>query len=120
MKNTGYDLTSGRSRAFDGGDRNKEAEMGSEITIRRSTKADIPQIEQLAQLDSRHTPVGDVLLAYVDHELRAAVEVDSGEVVADPFHPTADLVELLRMRADGLHASNGFGLRAFRHAAQAA
>ena len=120
MKNTGYDLTDGSPQTFQGGDRKKEAEMGSEITIRRSTKADIPQVARLAELDSRRTPVGDVLLAFVDHELRAAVELNSGAVVADPFRPTADLVELLRMRVDGLQRSNGFGLPTFRHAAQAA
>lgn len=94
--------------------------MNREITIRRSTKADVPEVAQLAALDSRRLPAGDVLLAYVDHELRAAMDVDSGYAVADPFHHTADLVELLRLRAGGLEHSGGFGLRAFRHAAQAA
>jgi hypothetical protein len=120
MENTGYDLTGGSSRSFHGRDRRKEAEMSSEITIRRSTKADIPRIEQLAELDSRRRPAGNVLLAFVDHELRAAVDVDAGDVLADPFHHTADLVELLWMRADTFQHSNGFGLRSFRHAAQAA
>ena len=31
----------------------------------------------------------------------AAVEVDSGAAIADPFRPSADLVELLRLHARG-------------------
>ena len=42
--------------------------MNHEITIRPSTKADLPEIAQLAALDSRHSPAGDALLAFVDHE----------------------------------------------------
>jgi hypothetical protein len=118
--NTGYDLTGNRPRPFQGKDRQKEADMNREITIRPSTKADLPEIAQLAALDSRHSPAGDALLAFVDHELRAAVDLDSGDAVADPFHHTADLVELLRLRANGLEQTSGFGWRAFRHAAQAA
>ena len=39
------------------------------------------------------------LLARVDGELRAAVGVD-GETLADPFHPTAEIVTLLRLAAE--------------------
>ena len=34
-----------------------------------------------------------------DGEIRAAVAVESGRAIADPFRPTADLVALLRARA---------------------
>jgi hypothetical protein len=120
MKNTGYDLTSGTARTFHQSDWHKEAEMGNEITIRQSTDADLQEVARLAELDSRRRPVGDVLLAFVDDELRAAVDLDSGEAVADPFHPTAELVELLRMSAGQPERASGFGLRGFRHAAETA
>jgi hypothetical protein len=120
MKNTGYALTASAAEAFYGGDREKEAEMGSEIMIRPSTEADRLAIVRLAELDSRSAPTGDVLLAFVDDELRAAVGLGSGDAVADPFHPTAELVELLRMSAGQPEHTTGFGLRAFRHAAEAA
>ena len=94
--------------------------MGNEITIRHSTDADLQEIARLAELDSRQRPVGHVLLAFVDDELRAAVDLGSGEAVADPFHPTAELIELLRMSAGQPERTSGFGLRSFRHAAQAA
>jgi hypothetical protein len=40
-----------------------------------------------------------VLLAEVDGQLRAALALTDGTVVADPFHPTADVIDLLRARA---------------------
>ena len=74
--------------------------MKDSITIRHSTEADEREIRRLAQLDDRRAPKGASLLAYVDGELRAAVPLaGAGEAVADPFHLTGDVVELLRMRA---------------------
>jgi hypothetical protein len=72
----------------------------SNITIRRSSEADRTDLARLAQLDSKDTPQGDQLLAYVDDELLAAVSIgDRSAAVADPFHLTNDVVELLRFRA---------------------
>lgn len=70
------------------------------ITIRRSSDADRTDLVRLAQLDGKDTPQGDQLLAYVDDELLAAVSIgDRAAAVADPFHLTNDVVELLRLRA---------------------
>lgn len=46
------------------------------------------------------TPSGDVLIAEVSPEPRAAIEVATGAAIADPFRPTAQLVELLAVRAN--------------------
>ena len=74
--------------------------MTDAITIRRSTEADQKALTRLAHLDDRRPPKGVSLLAYVDGELRAAVPLDRrGEAVADPFHLTGDVVELLRLLA---------------------
>jgi hypothetical protein len=81
--------------------------MGIEITIRRATRADLRKVAQLAALDSRHVPAGEILLAFEDDELRVALGIESGDAVADPFHHTADLVALLRMRAAGEERPNG-------------
>ncbi len=94
--------------------------MGNEITIRNATDVDRAQIARLAQLDSSEAPTGDLMLGFVDDELWAAVALDSGKTVADPFQPTAELVELLRLSAGQPERATGFGLRAFRHAAQTA
>jgi hypothetical protein len=74
----------------------------STLTIRRASDSDGGALHELAQLDSSRAPRGDVLVAEVGAELWAAVEVESGAAVADPFRPSADLVELLRFRADGM------------------
>ena len=73
--------------------------MSEPITITHSTEADVPSVLRLAALDDRRPPHGPALLAYVDGELRAAVGLLDGQAVADPFHHTADIVELLRFQA---------------------
>jgi hypothetical protein len=73
--------------------------MHEPITITHSIAADADAIRRLALLDDRRAPHGPALLAYVGGELRAAVGILDGHVVADPFHPTADIVEMLRLEA---------------------
>jgi hypothetical protein len=69
------------------------------ITIRSARASDRPQLERLAQRDSRVAPAGRLLVAETDGAIRAALSLDTGAVVADPFHPTRALVDLLRTRA---------------------
>ena len=45
-----------------------------------------------------------MLGAEVEGELRAAISIAGGELVADPFAPTNELGALLRLRADQLQA----------------
>jgi hypothetical protein len=73
--------------------------MSEAIIIRRSTDEDRPAIAELAALDSRRAPQAEALLAFIGTELRAALPLDAGEAIADPFQHTAELVELLRIRA---------------------
>jgi hypothetical protein len=73
--------------------------MSDAITITHSTSADSEDVWRLALLDDRRAPAGPALLAYVDGELRAAVGLVDGQAIADPFHPTAELVEILRFQA---------------------
>jgi hypothetical protein len=70
------------------------------ITIRHSSGMDRVAVEELAELDGRPAPVGETLLAEVDGKLWAAVGVDDGAAVADPFLPTADVLWLLQIRAE--------------------
>ena len=72
------------------------------LTIRYATTADQFAVRRLAVLDSASPPTGDVLLAEVGNELWAALSIDTGAAVADPFRPSGDMVDLLRLRADGL------------------
>lgn len=70
-----------------------------EITIRSATDADRPAVAQLARLDSSRTLHGDALLAFVDGDLRAAISLQQGVVVADPFQLAEDAIAMLRLRA---------------------
>jgi hypothetical protein len=76
------------------------------ITIRVATAADQAAVRRVAALDSAFPPTGEVLLAEAGAELWAAVSVDTGHAVADPFRPSADLVELLRLRAARLRGES--------------
>ena len=90
------------------------------VTMRVAGPGDEAAIERLAALDSQRAPRGEVLVAEVAGELRAAVGVDTGTTVADPFRPTADVVSLLRERASqvgGPRAERGPGLRLLARAA---
>ena len=73
--------------------------MTSSLVLRPATSADTVELERLAALDSARPLDGDVLLAYAGGELRAALSIDSGRSVADPFWQSADLVELLEAAA---------------------
>jgi hypothetical protein len=69
------------------------------IVIRHATDADIVALADLAILDSREPLQGPALIAEVDGTARAALDLHDGSVAADPFAPTAELVELLRLHA---------------------
>ena len=72
--------------------------MNDPLTIKHAD-ADIPPVWRLAALDDRRAPHGPALLAYVGEELRAALGLHDGQVVADPFHRTDDIVAMLRLEA---------------------
>jgi hypothetical protein len=76
------------------------------VTIRRvdTTDADRAQLVKLAELDTRVVPDGPVLGAEVDGRLVAAIAVDNGEILADPFRPTSELQAMLKLRASQVQA----------------
>jgi len=76
------------------------------VTIRRSQARDRDALERLALLDSRRLAAGELLVAEVAGELRAALPLAGGAAIADPFRPTAPLVSLLQMRAQQIRAAD--------------
>ena len=70
--------------------------MTSPLVLRPSTAADAAALERLAALDSARPLTGEVMLAHAGGDVRAALSLETGRVVADPFYPSAELVELLR------------------------
>jgi hypothetical protein len=77
------------------------------IAIRRARDADTPLLHDLAELDSRRPLAGPVLVALVEGRAWAALSLDDGRIVADPFLPTAPAVELLALRARQLQRAGG-------------
>jgi len=71
----------------------------STVVIRIATPADLDDLRRLAALDSARALLGTLLVAESDGEIRAAYSVDEGRAIADPFVPTAGLVELLKARS---------------------
>jgi hypothetical protein len=75
------------------------------VTLRYSSAADSDRLKALAELDSAQAPIGPALVAEVDGRLRAALPIDGGAPIADPFHRGTELIELLRLRAGQLGRS---------------
>ena len=69
-------------------------------TIRSARSSDAGHLQRLAGLDSQPEIVGPALIAEVDHEPWAAVELRSGRTVADPFRPSAEIAAFARARAN--------------------
>lgn len=82
------------------------------ITIRRARPGDGAALRRLAERDTAPAPSGGMLVAVIDGQIRAAVSISAGDTIADPFHPTAELVALLSARASQLRGSRGSGLSA--------
>ena len=88
----------------------------AEITIRRLDRnADAVALARLAGKDTRPAPQGETMGAFVDGELHAAISIESGRVIADPFKPTSELRKLLEVRVGQMRgASHGRRRRVVR------
>ena len=69
------------------------------VVVRVAESADCAALLRLAALDSASVPGGSLAVAEVCGELVAAVPVNGGRAIADPFPPTASLVEMLEVWA---------------------
>jgi hypothetical protein len=68
------------------------------LTIRRARAEDDQALRPLAIIDSALPLTGDVLVAQLDGAVVAAISLTDGRSIADPFRPSADTVEILRLR----------------------
>ena len=68
-------------------------------TIRRADASNADALRRLAALDSQPAPSGPSLIAEVDGQPWAAIELASRRVVADPFKPSAAVAAALRLAA---------------------
>jgi hypothetical protein len=83
-------------RVFLRRNRGRKLPAMSSLLIRRAHTSDNRELNRLAALDSSDPLQGDILLARADGELRAALSLSDGRVVADPFARTAQIVRTLR------------------------
>jgi hypothetical protein len=77
------------------------------VTVRRSTSGDESALARLAALDSATMPRGPALVAEADTRILAALPLGSGRPIADPFEPTAELVQLLQLRRGQIESASG-------------
>ncbi len=81
----------------------------SEITVRLADHTDSFALHRLAALDSAQVPNGALVIAESDGELVAALPLDGGRAIADPFRGTAKIVEMLELRAAQLGTARDHG-----------
>jgi len=73
-----------------------------QIEIRLLNGEDSGELIRLAQRDTASLPPQPLLGGIVDGNLVAAHSIPSGQSIADPFRPTAEIRELLAHWAKGL------------------
>lgn len=70
--------------------------------VRLAHPDEVGTLRRLAQVDDAPELAGEVLVATIDEDVVAALSLDDGRVVANPFVLTSDAVELLRRSAAAL------------------
>jgi hypothetical protein len=69
------------------------------LTVRAATQRDSEAVRLLAALEGVSMPRGRVLVAQLGDDVVAALPLEGGSPLADPFRPSAHFVELLQLRA---------------------
>jgi hypothetical protein len=72
------------------------------VAVRLARPEDESAIRRIASLDGKKAPEGRVLVAEADREVIAALAINGGQAVADPFRWTSDVVALMEVRAEQL------------------
>lgn len=73
--------------------------------IRTASDSDGHGLRRLAELDSQRPLGGHILIGEIGGRPAAALSLNDGRVVADPFQHTAQLTQSLRLRAAALQAA---------------
>lgn len=69
------------------------------IALRLCRVGDDDALARLAALEERSVPHGEFVVAEVDGRIVAALPLEGGAALRDPFAPTAHLLRLLELRA---------------------
>ena len=76
-----------------------------DVTVRLARSSDARQLLSLAALDSASVPQGDAVVAESGGRIVAALPLAGGPAIADPFHRTVALVQMLELRAQQLRTA---------------
>jgi hypothetical protein len=79
--------------------RHDRGDAAAALLIRPASADDEAAVARLSALDEHELPQGERLIGELGGRVVAALDVRSGDVVADPFVPTSGIVELLGLRA---------------------
>lgn len=79
------------------------------VTVRPARPSDAHAVLRLSELDGGRIPPGALLVAEVRGTVLVARSMDDGSAVADPWHPTAQLDELLALRCAQLRSTGSGG-----------
>ena len=82
------------------------AGQAGDVTVRLADYSDAAALVRLADLDGARVPDGPVLMAEAGDRPVAALPLNGGRAIADPFHRTTALVEMLDLRARQLRDSD--------------
>jgi hypothetical protein len=74
-----------------------------DISIERDR--DAADLRRLAELDSSSPIATPALVSHVDGEAVAALSLEDGRAVANPFRHTATILTILRLQASGMRAA---------------
>jgi hypothetical protein len=85
--------------------------MLNDLVLRADRPTDEQALRRLAARDSARPIKGRARVAEIDGRPIAAIGIDDGKVVADPFEHTAEVVQILKVRAerqDKTESAHGF------------
>jgi len=89
---------------------------GPTVALRLNSVHDDAALQRLAELEGRPLPRDRFVVAEVDGVMVAAHPLAGGVPLADPFHATAQILRLLRLRAEQVAGpSKGRRLSLRRH-----
>lgn len=76
----------------------KTEASAAQMAVSFTTPDDQPTLDQLAALDSHPPLAAPALIGELNHRPVAAISLRTGDVIADPFVPTTEIVQMLRLR----------------------
>ncbi len=80
-------------------------EACGDLSIRAAGSGDGDGLARLAELEGVPLPEGELLVVEVQGELWAAISIENGKSLADPFRPSARVVSVARLYLSADRAS---------------